>query len=154
MIGKLSLLRVSKPEENGYNDKLTVYTDGGIFLMNFRARGWPNPHHPVTLVTCRKAYGAVADGNYTWNTAWNPLKGRFLQINGGGIVPSAWPNVTHKWGLWCEKTAIHKGWAAWWPGSAACIVIHPKEYPDFISLFKEKMMGPLEIITPLNGGKP
>jgi hypothetical protein len=151
MITRITVERISAPESNGYNDHMGIYDDAGAYLSAFRCRGWPNPYRPSDLTPCRQAYGAVADGVYNWNTAWNLLKGRFIQIEGGGIVPSVWPNPCHGWALWCEKTAIHKGWSKTWSGSAACLTVHPDDWGRFMGYIIGKMTGKLVITTTTRG---
>jgi hypothetical protein len=134
--------RLSKPEENGYPDKVQILnSDTGDMIVYecTRYRTNPNPYSPHGGQQWREVYAQIAKNAPTgipYECVETPKHGKCIALNGMGPVPTTLPDPNNHGKMFAEAVLIHEGFSATWPGSMACQTVHPDDWPAFIDHFK------------------
>jgi hypothetical protein len=132
----------------GYGDQVIV-KDGDKDIYGGHCSTCPNPFRPSDQASWEKAYAWIAPGEYQWVYAYNPKFGRCLLINGGGKVPTRFPNSNQVGAFYATGIYIHAGGIKSnnksWRGSRGCVTVPPVDFASFISNFKPGDSGVLEI---------
>lgn len=136
----------SWPADEWYRD--TVWVMGTLGAHSFACSAWPNNRSPFKGILWKECYTAIAPGEYRYACVNHWRFGKCLRVSmssGSLDIPARLPNAKHGGKRIAVGIYAHRGWTAFWRGSAGCVTIRPDRWAAFQRCFKVGQAGVLKV---------